>query len=125
MLVAVALVSLAVALWIRPRSIETRRDDGTLSARLRLKRDWRGELIGCGRQAWFLADGQCFRQQDVFGAIWRDGNFLGTGRYGDVVYPPHVPPDPPTADYVAWLVRDRIPISTDLPRGEGALFSYP
>jgi hypothetical protein len=64
MLIAVALVALAIGWWIRPRSIELRRDDGTLAARVRLKRDWRGELIGCGVQSWFLADGQCFRQRD-------------------------------------------------------------
>jgi hypothetical protein len=125
MLVAVAIVALGIAWWIRPRSIELHRDDGTLAARLRLKRDWRGEMVGCGRQSWFLSDGQCFRQQDVEGAVWRDGDFVGPGQYGDPVYPPHFPPDPPTADYVGWLVRDRIPISTDLPRSEGERFSYP
>jgi hypothetical protein len=125
MLVAVAIVALAAAWWTRPRSIDWHRDDGTLAARLRVKRDLRGDSVGSGMQSFYLPDGQCFRRQEVYGAIWRNGLFVGPGRYGQVIYPSHRPPDPPTAEYVGWLVRDSIPISTDLPRTAGERFSYP
>ena len=125
MLVAVALFALAAAWWTRPRSIEWQRSDGTLAARLRVKCDLRGQYVACGMQSFYLPDGQCFRRQEIYGAIWGDGLFFGPGRYGAPSYPSHMPPDPPTAEYVGWLVRDSVPISTDLPRTAGERFSYP
>jgi len=125
MLGVVAVIAVGIGWWIRPQSCELRRADGTLEATLRVKRDWRGNYIACGEQAWFLRDGQCFRRQVIHGALLRERQFFGPGDYSSPVYPPHVPPDPPSAEYVAWLVRDRIPISTDLPRTAGESFSYP
>ncbi|HEY1599063.1 MAG TPA: hypothetical protein VGG64_05645 [Pirellulales bacterium] len=124
-LIGIAVLAGGIAWWGRPRTVDWYAPEGTLAAQFCLKRDWRAELIGCGEQAWFLPDGQCFRRQEVVGAVWRDGAFVGPGRYGDPIYPSHVPPDPPTAEYIGWLVRDRIPISTDLPSAAGERFSYP
>lgn len=125
LLVAVAIVAVGLAWWTRPHSVDWRLPDGTLAAKFRLRRDWRGDRIAAGLQSWYLPDGQCFRQQEISGARWESGAFVGTGVYADPVYPPHYPPDPPTAEYVGWLVRDRIPISTDLPSSAGEKFSYP
>ncbi len=125
LLVAMAIFAVGLAWWTRPRTIEWRRPDGTLAAEFRLRRDWRGDLIAAGMQSWYLPDGQLFRRQEITGARWDGGMFVGEGVYRDPVYPPHRPPDPPTEEYVGWLVRDRIPISTDLPSSGGEMFSYP
>ena len=123
--VGVTLLALALAWWMRPQTIEIMRDDGTLVARFQVRRDWRGRLVARGLQSWYLSDGQCFRQQEVHGPRLIGNEFSGAGRYGEPVYPSHVPPDPPTADYVGVLRRDNIPISTDLPSTAGERFSYP
>jgi hypothetical protein len=125
LLVAVALVAAGLAWWLRPLDVEIRRDDGTLAARFRVQRDWRGRFVGCGTQSWFLPDGQCFRRQDIEGALLVNGTLLGPGRYANPVYPAHYPPDPPSAEYVGWLRQDNVPISTDLPSAAGEQFSYP
>lgn len=127
--VAVAIVAGAIGLWIRPHTVEVfRPDDGTLYARYRVQRNWRGEQLAHGAQEWFLPDGACFRRQEVFGARLLDGELWPLGpdvRSNSPVYPPHRPPNPPTADYVRWLRQDELPVSTDLPAADGELFSYP
>jgi hypothetical protein len=126
MLAGVAIAAIGIGLWIRPHTVEVfRPDDGTLLARYRVQRNWRGELVARGSQKWFLPEGGCYRRQDVFGAVLRDGELQGPGQRGAPVYPPHRPPDPPTSDYVFWLRNDDIPVSTDLPSSSGELFSYP
>jgi hypothetical protein len=125
MLAGVAVAAVGIALWVRPHSVEVFRPDGTLLARYRVQRNWRGELVAHGLQEWYLQEGSCYRRQEVFGALLRDGELQGEGTFGAFVYPPHKPPDPPTADYVYWLRRDEIPVSTDLPSSSGAFFSYP
>lgn len=129
LLVAVTIAAIGIGLWIRPHTVEVfRSDDGTLLARFRVQRNWRGELVARGTQEWYLIDGECYRRQEVFGAVLRNGE-LGELQHGGwssrPVYPPHRPPDPPTADYVYWLRHDHLPVSTDLPSAAGQLFSYP
>jgi len=125
LLLGIGLVAAALALWTRPQTVETHRPDGTLLARFRLQRNWRGELVARGPQEWYLPEGGCYRRQEVQGAILRNGELQGDASYGDPVYPAHRPPDPPTLDYVLWLRHDHIPISTDLPSTAGRIFSYP
>jgi len=126
MLGAVTIAAIGVAIWTRPYTVEVfRPDDGTLMARYRVQRNWRGEQVARGLQEWFLPAGACYRRQEVFGAILRDDELQGDRKAGAAVYPPHRPPDPPTADYVYWLRQDDIPVSTDLPSSSGELFSYP
>jgi hypothetical protein len=124
-LVAVAVLAVALGWWLRPQVVEVLRDDGSLAARFQVRRNWRGERVAQGTQEWFLPDGQCFRRQVVVGPRLVDGQFLGSGQYGEPVYPPHFPPDPPSAEYVGWLRHDDVPISTDLPSTAGERFSYP
>ncbi|HVU89088.1 MAG TPA: hypothetical protein VHD36_17320 [Pirellulales bacterium] len=124
-LFAIALLAAALGWWLRPQVIDLLRDDGTLAARFHVQRNWRGQLVARGMQEWFLPDGQCFRRQEIDGPRLVDGQFLGKGRFGEPVYPSHIPPDPPSAEYVGWLRHDNVPISTDLPSTAGERFSYP
>ncbi|MES1213642.1 MAG: hypothetical protein ABUL64_03565 [Singulisphaera sp.] len=125
LLIAVGAAAVVLGWWLRPQVIEVQRDDGTLAARFRVQRNWRGQWVARGTQEWYLADGQCFRRQEIDGPLLVSGEFLGPGFYGGPVYPSHVPPDPPSAEYVGWLRRDNVPISTDLPSTAGERFSYP
>ncbi len=125
LLVAIALLAVGLGWWLRPQVVEVPRDDGTVAARFRVQRNWRGQRVAHGTQEWFLPDGQCFRRQEVDGPLLLDGQLLGPGFFGEPVYPSHVPPDPPSAEYVGWLRRDNVPISTDLPSAAGERFSYP
>ncbi len=125
LMVGITVLAVALGWWLRPQVVELKRDDGLLAARFHVRRDWRGQLVAHGRQEWFLPDGQCFRQQQIEGAILTGGELVGPGRYGEPVYPSHIPPDPPSAEYVGWLRRDNVPISTDLPSSAGERFSYP
>ena len=125
LLLAVTVCAVALAWWTRPMVVERYAVGGTLAGQFRVKRSWRGELVACGLQRWFLPDGQCFREQEIRGPVLHDNRFVGDGWYGPPVYPPHIPPDPPGEEYVRWLRQDMVPISTDLPRSSGVPFSYP
>ena len=129
LLVAVTVLAVAIAWWIRPRSVEiVDRDDGTLAALGHRLRPRLARAINRLARAVVVPRGWAVLPPPIGRGpgLGEDSYFVGPGFYGDPEYPPQCTPNPPTADYVSWLVHDRIPISTDLAaRGEGGMFSYP
>jgi hypothetical protein len=74
LLIACTLAGVALGLWFRPYTIETRRDDGSLRTRFEVRRDWRGNVVAHGTQTWYFHDGT-IRQHTDYGTRLNDDEF--------------------------------------------------
>src|SRR5262245_51627050 len=94
-LVLTTLAGLAIGLWFRPFTIETRRDDGSLRTQFTVRRDWRGNLVAHGKLRWISRDGTSM-ERTAFGEPMGDDEFAAVlAKGGDF-------------DPLIWLITETI-----------------
>lgn len=95
MLVICTLAGISLGWWFRPFVRETHRDDGSLRTRFELRRNWRGQIVSNGRQAWYARNGTEAISHTDYGTPYDDSDFTSVLNKGDF-------------DSLIWLITETI-----------------